>query len=93
VGASDIRILAKRAFEAVKPGGLVLIHDFMVDDRHEGPAFAAWYLVGSILDNPEAECLSPGFVETCLRDAGFEIEGTEPMLAEITQLTRACRPA
>lgn len=92
VGANDIRMLARRAFEALKPGGLVLVHDFMVDDRHEGPAFAAWYLLASIPDNPHAECLSPGFVEGCLRDAGFTIDRTEPMLAEITQLTRARRP-
>jgi hypothetical protein len=45
-----------------------------------------------MLDNPDAECLTPGLVETCLHEAGFEIEGTEPMLTEITQLTRARRP-
>src|SRR5258708_2108209 len=56
VGAEDVRILSRRAFEALKPGGLVLIHDFMVDDRHEGPAFAAWYLLASIPDNPHAAC-------------------------------------
>ena len=26
----------------------------MVDDRHEGPAFAAWYLLASMPDNPQA---------------------------------------
>lgn len=92
VGGNDITTLARRAFEALRPGGLVLVHDFMVDDRHEGPAFAAWYLLASMPDNPQAECLTPGFVETALRDAGFTIEGTETMLDEITQLTRARRP-
>jgi hypothetical protein len=92
VGADDIRLLAQRAFAALKPGGLVLVHDFMVDDRHEGPAFAAWYLLASMPDNPKAECLTPGFVETALADAGFRIEGSEPMIDEITQLTRARRP-
>ena len=69
----------------------MLVHDFMVDDRHEGPAFAAWYLLAAMLDNPHAECLTPGFVEGALRDAGFVIEGTATMLDEITQLTRARR--
>jgi 2-hydroxy-4-(methylsulfanyl)butanoate S-methyltransferase len=92
VGVDDIRVLAKRAFTALKPGGLVLVHDFMVDDRHEGPSFAAWYLLAAMLDNPRAECLTPAFVETTLRDAGFRIEGTATMLDEITQLTRARRP-
>ena len=92
VGGDDIQVLAKRAFEALKPGGRVLIHDFMVDDSHDGPAFAAWYLLASMLDNPGAESLTPGYVENALRKAGFEIERTEPMLAEITQLTSARRP-
>jgi 2-hydroxy-4-(methylsulfanyl)butanoate S-methyltransferase len=91
VGGSDIKILANRAYESLRPGGLVLVHDFMVNDQHEGPGFAAWYLLAALLDNPEAECLTPGFVETALRDAGFVVESTEPMLEEITQLTRARR--
>ena len=93
VGGNDIPTLAERAFAALKPGGLVLVHDFMVEDRHDGPAFAAWYLLAAMLDNPQAECLTPGFVEGALRDAGLSIEGTAPMLAEITQLTRARRPS
>lgn len=92
VGGNDIPTLARRAFAALRPGGLVLVHDFMVDDRHEGPDFAAWYLLAAMLDNPQAECLTPGYVEAALRDAGFVIEGTATMLDEITQLTRARRP-
>lgn len=91
VGGNDISTLARRAFAALRPGGLVLVHDFMVDDRHEGPGFAAWYLLAAMLDNPQAECLTPDFVETALRDAGFAVERTETMLDEITQLTRARR--
>lgn len=92
VGGDDIRILARRAFDALDPGGLVLVHDFMVDDGHDGPDFAAWYLLGAVLDNPGAECLTPGFVEGALRDAGFAVEGTETMLPGITSLTRARKP-
>jgi hypothetical protein len=64
----------------------------MVDDAHEGPPFAAWYLLNSILDNPSAECLTPGYVEGVLRDAGFAVSPTEVMLPGITMLTRATRP-
>ena len=93
VGEADLAVLAKRAAEALPPGGLVIIHDFMVDDAREGPPFAAWYLLGSILDNPTAVCLTPANVERILRDAGFQIEGTETMLPGITMLTRASKPA
>lgn len=91
IGSNDVKTLARRAFAALKPGGRVLVHDFMVNDQYEGPNFAAWYLLAAVLDNPGAECLTPGFVEQALRDAGFAVEGTEPMLDEITQLTSARR--
>ena len=80
VGEADIAVLAKRAADALPPGGFALIHDFMVDDAREGPRFAAWYLLGSMFDNPTAVCLTPGYVERVLRDAGFTVEGTETML-------------
>ena len=40
VGDNDVRVLAGRAMDALPPGGLVLVHDFLVDDAHEGPPFA-----------------------------------------------------
>jgi len=91
VGEADIAILAKRAVAALPPGGLLLIHDFMVDDAREGPRFAAWYLLGSMLDNPSAVCLTPAYVERVLRDVGFRVEKTEVMLAGITMLTKASK--
>jgi 2-hydroxy-4-(methylsulfanyl)butanoate S-methyltransferase len=92
VGADDINVLARRAFDALPGGGLVLVHDFMVDNTREQPAFAAWYLLGSVLDNPNAACLTPEYVEGALKRAGFKVEGSEIMLAGITMLTRALKP-
>jgi hypothetical protein len=92
VGAGDLAILAKRAANALEVGGLVLVHDFMVDNAYEGPRFAAWYLLGSIMDNPGAVCLTPNTVEAALRQAGLDVQGTESMLPGITMLTRASKP-
>jgi len=86
-----IAILAKRAAAALPPGGLLLVHDFMVDEAREGPRFAAWYLLGGMLDNPSAVCLTPAYVERVLRDAGFRVEKTEVMLPGITMLTKAVK--
>lgn len=92
VGPEEIGILARRAFAALPAGGLVLVHDFMVDDAHNGPPFAAWYLLGSIVDNPSAVGLTPSLVENVLREAGFTVEGTDTMLPGITMLTRSRKP-
>lgn len=89
VGDDDVRILARRAMDALPPGGLVLVHDFMVDNAHEGPPFAACYLLGSIFDNPRAVCLTPSYVEDVLRRIGFSVERTDIMLPGITMLTKA----
>jgi hypothetical protein len=93
VGSADIAVLARRAFEALPSGGLVLVHDFMVDDADADPPFAAWYLLGSVFDNPNAVCLTPAFVEDALRQAGFRIDATEVMLPGITMLTKARKAA
>jgi predicted O-methyltransferase YrrM len=92
VGGADVAVLARRAFDALSSGGLVLVHDFMVDNAGAGPPFAAWYLLGSIFDNPNAVRLTPAFVEDALRQAGFEIDATEVMLPGITMLTKARKP-
>jgi 2-hydroxy-4-(methylsulfanyl)butanoate S-methyltransferase len=89
VGADDLDVLARRAVDALALGGLVLIHDFMVDRTHERPPFAAWYLLGSIFDNPNAVCLTPDYVAGVLRRMGLAVEDTEVMLPGITMLTRA----
>jgi hypothetical protein len=92
VGSADIAALARRAFDTLPSGGVVLVHDFMVDNAEARPPFAAWYLLGSIIDNPDAVCLTPAFVEDTLRQAGFRIDATEVMLPGITMLTRARKP-
>ena len=91
VGDNDVRVLARRAIDALPPGGLVLVHDFTVDNAHESPPFAAWYLLGSIFDNPNAVCLTPSYVENVLREIGFNVDRTEIMLPGITTLTRATK--
>jgi cyclopropane fatty-acyl-phospholipid synthase-like methyltransferase len=92
VGEDDIAVLARRAFDALPPNGLVLVHDFMVDNTRKQPPFAAWYLLGSVLDNPNAICLTPNCVKAALKQAGFKAEKTEVMLPGITMLTTALKP-
>jgi len=92
VGSADIAVLARRAFDALPSGGLVLVHDFMVESAKAQPPFAAWYLLGSIFDNPDAACLTPALVEDALRQAGFHVDATEVMLPGITMLTKARKP-
>lgn len=93
VSRDDIDELAKRAYTALAPGGLVLIHDFMVSDEKTGPPIAAWHLLGSTVDNPDAVCLTPSFVTERLSLAGFGHVSVEALIPGITNLATAHKPA
>ena len=91
VGGNDIKVLARRAMSPCDPAGWCWSTISWSMTRTRRRNFAAMYLLSAVLDNPQAECLTPAFVEGALRDAGFDIEGTETMLDEITSVTRARR--
>ena len=86
VGREDIANLARRAHEALKPGGRVLVHDFMAAQAGDGPPIAVWHLLGSIIDNPEAVCLTAEFITTALGEAGFTGMDASELLPGITSV-------
>ncbi len=55
VPGRDIDALLDRAWQALAPGGLLLVHDFMLDDDRSGPPLAAaWFLVYLAWDTENA---------------------------------------
>lgn len=89
VGRDDIANLAGRAHRSLKPGGRVLIHDFMATEAGDGPPIAVWHLLGSIIDNPQAVCLTAGFVSGILTEAGFTGAEASELLPGITSVVSA----
>ena len=47
-----------------RPSWFALAHDALVDDRHEGLTFDAWYQLALTPYDPKAECLTLGSVES-----------------------------
>jgi 2-hydroxy-4-(methylsulfanyl)butanoate S-methyltransferase len=92
VPGEDLAELSRRAYRALKPGGRVLVHDFMVEDDHSGPSFAALYLLAALFDTPSATCLTPTHVERMLCQAGFANAASEVLLPGITSFTQAAKP-
>ena len=90
VGDNDVRVLAGRAMDALPPGGLVLVHDFLVDDAHEGPPFAV-VPTRQYLRQSERSLPQSVLHEDVLRQTGFNVERTEVMLPGITMLIRATK--
>ena len=91
VSASGVDQLLERAFAALKPGGRVILHDFMVDDEGRGPATAALWLVNALLIDPDVARLAPRFLEERLRAHGFGEFQHAPVIPGITRMITAVR--
>jgi SAM-dependent methyltransferase len=92
VAGEAIPRLVRLAYEALRPGGQLLIHDFFVDDDHQGPRAAAlWFIVG--LFNPDAVSLTPGGVTSTLEASGFTNVTVRHVIPGITRLVIARKPA
>jgi ubiquinone/menaquinone biosynthesis C-methylase UbiE len=91
VSQRAIRQLLEQAYSALRPGGLLLLHDFMVDDDRTGPPTAAlWFTV--FLSNPEAISFTPGWLGELMSAQGFAVEEVREVIPSITKLLVAKKP-
>jgi len=92
VGAQAIPELLRRAFGALRPGGLLLLHDFMVEDDATGPTSAALWLLFSLLCDPDAAMLTPRLVSDQVGAAGFTGVTSRETIPTITRMVMARKP-
>lgn len=92
VSAPGVDQLLARAFAALRPGGRIVLHDFMVDDDGTGPATAALWLVNALLIDPDVARLSPAFLEGRLRAHGFGAFEHAEIIPGITRTLVAVKP-
>ncbi len=91
VGAAAIPGLIAKAHAALRPGGSLVVHDFMVDDTLDGPPLAALWALQHMVFTPEGKALSDGEAQSLLKDGGFRVENAEPLIAGMTRLILATR--
>ena len=65
-----VRQLIAKSFDALPPGGLVVIHDAFLNAARNGPRHVAEYSV-LLMHSSEGRCYSTGEMEQYLTDAGF----------------------
>ena len=65
-----VRQLIGKSFEALPPGGLVVIHDAFLNAAKDGPLHVAEYSV-LLMHSSEGRCYSTREMEDYLKDAGF----------------------
>mmetsp|Transcript_9124 Transcript_9124/g.16733 ORF Transcript_9124/g.16733 Transcript_9124/m.16733 type:complete len:198 (+) Transcript_9124:639-1232(+) len=72
VPESVILPLYKNAFKALRPGGRLLVHDFMVNDSLDGPALGALWGLQHVTVNAQGLGLCPAEVVQRMGSAGFD---------------------
>jgi ubiquinone/menaquinone biosynthesis C-methylase UbiE len=70
-GAVENKELIRKAFTALKKGGKLIIHDFMVNDQKTAPLFSALFSVHMLVYTRAGRVYSINEYTSWLREAGF----------------------
>jgi predicted methyltransferase len=90
VPESALRDVYRRAHAALKPGGVAIVHDFMVDDSLDGPRGAALWALQHVAVNADGLGLHPAAVAAKLEGAGFSaVDAPREMIGGMTKLVIA----
>jgi len=92
IPASAIRVLYERAFERLRPGGMLVVHDFMVDDSLQGPELAALWAAQHVTVNAEGVGLAPYIVKEAMQGVGFTELRHMEMIKGMTKLVIGHKP-
>ncbi|MGC9197874.1 MAG: methyltransferase, partial [Acidobacteriaceae bacterium] len=65
------RLLLKRTFEALAPGGTIAIAEFLVNEERSGPLNGLIFAVNMLVNTTAGNTYSFAEIRTCLQEAGF----------------------
>jgi len=71
-GPSDCEYLIKKAVSALTPGGLILIHDFILNDSMDGPVFPALFSLNMLIGTEKGRSYSEKEINNMLMKAGIQ---------------------
>ena len=92
VPGQNIAELLGWALQSLEPGGLIMIHDFMVESDRRGPPLAALWQMQHMAFTPDAQSLSIAWLRQALMESGFEVTQTEDLIPGMTKLIVARKP-
>lgn len=71
-GPQEVHTILNKAASVLEPGGLLLIHEFVLDDDLHGPLFPALFSLNMLLGTSAGRCYSGRELFEMLRAAGFK---------------------
>lgn len=92
VAESSIPLLIRKAWDALRPGGRLLIHDFMLDDEETGPALAALWFLQYLSGRIDGISFSAATLAAQLEGHGFHGVSDQVVIPEITKLIVCIKP-
>ena len=92
VPGQNIAELLGWALQSLEPGGLIMIHDFMVESDRRGPPLAALWQMQHMAFTPDAQSLSIAWLRQALMESGFEVTQSEDLIPGMTKLIVARKP-
>ncbi len=69
-GPESCRRLLEKTVAALSPGGLVMVHEFFLNDAKDGPEFPALFSLNMLLNNEEGRSYSEAEIRLMLQEAG-----------------------
>jgi predicted O-methyltransferase YrrM len=92
VSEAHIGLLMEKARLALKPGGLLILHDFMVEADRSGPRDAALWLLNTVTMRSDAVSFSAEDLDAIAQRHGFTSVSSQVLIPEITKLVIARSP-
>ncbi|MFH1626422.1 MAG: methyltransferase [Pseudomonadota bacterium] len=71
-GPAECRMILEKTVSVLEPGGMVLVHDFILDDSFDGPLFPALFSLNMLVNTKQGQAYSQGQIEEMLLSAGFK---------------------
>jgi 2-hydroxy-4-(methylsulfanyl)butanoate S-methyltransferase len=89
LGEAEIGVVLGKARDCLRPGGLLVVHDFVLDEQ---PAGALWFLQ-YVAFRPDAVSFTAAELAGWIRDRGFTAPSCEVLVPGITRVLVARREA
>ncbi len=70
-GPEDCARILTKAASALEPGGLIIVHDFILDDTMDGPLHPALFSMNMLLGTDHGQSYSQAQLTSMLADNGF----------------------
>jgi len=93
VPGDNVEDLLQKAFEALAPGGKMMVHDFMVEEDRRGPALAALWQLQHMAFTPDARSLSVGWLTQTAEKIGFQVDIVDNLIPAMTKLVVFSKPS